>query len=441
MTAENVEAATVASVDALGRRRLALPAGVAFAGTSAAFAGLYLAAGAPTPILLLLQQRWGFPSWALTVAFASYAITLIAALLVTGRLSDHIGRRPVIIAALAVQVLAMLGFVFATNVGWVIVARSLQGLATGMATSAFTAAIIELAPSRFARLASIVTGTAAVAGLALGALFAGLAVQFSTSADGIVFVALAVVAALGLLVAVASPETSSVRAGAVRSLVPQASVPRSARGAFVAATPAIVGAWMLAALFLGLGPSVVLDVFHINSGAVDGATAFAEPAAAALAGFVLGGMVARKAIAFGALAVLLGTAIVVAGVFAASLMLFVAGGVVAGVGFGAIFSGALRAVTPLVLPHERAGVFAAVFTVAYLSFGLPAMVSGLLIGWFGLTGTVVGFGVAVMLAAAVGLAAQMRATSRERAARRPATGVDAAPCSLVVVTAGVPTAR
>lgn len=414
MTTDAPATAPTAVVD-IGLRRLALPRGIAFAGTSFAFAGLYLAAGAPTPILFLLQQHWGFPAWALTVAFATYAFALIASLLVVGKLSDHVGRRPVIAVALAVQVVAMIAFVFAPNIGWVIGARALQGIATGAATSAFTASVVELAPERFKRLGSIIVGTAAASGLGLGALFAGIVVQWSTDADAIVFTVLAIVAVLGLVIALLSPETSSPQPGALSALVPRVAVPRQARREFAAAAPGIVGAWMFASLFMGLGPTIVADVFHIDSGAVDGVTAFAAPAAAAITGFLLGGLTARRTVLIGGVAVLVGTAVIIGGIWGGSLPLFVGGGIIGGVGFGASFSGALRAMAPLAQPHERAGLFAAIYVAAYLAFGLPAIIGGLLIAPLGLLGTSIAYAVVIFAVAAVGTVAEATMARRERA--------------------------
>ena len=98
------------------------------------------------------------------------------------------------------------------------------------------------------------------------------------------------------------------------------------------------------------------------------------------------------------------------GVAARVLPLLWLGGVISGAGFGASFSGALRAITPLVEMHQRAGLFAAVYLVAYLSFGVPAIIAGLLVAPAGLLATVLGYGVAIILAASAGLAAQIRNT-------------------------------
>src|SRR5882672_6841027 len=75
----------------------------AFAGTALAFAAFFLAGGAPTPLLVFYQREWGFAPGVLTIAFAVYAIALLASLVVVGALSDHVGRRPVLIAAILVE--------------------------------------------------------------------------------------------------------------------------------------------------------------------------------------------------------------------------------------------------------------------------------------------------------------------------------------------------
>ncbi len=212
-------------------RRRASPA-LAFTGVTLSFLGLFLAAGAPSPLFRLEQQEWGFPVWLLTIAFAIYAIALLATLLVAGSLSDYIGRRPVLIGALGVEAGAMLIFLFAPNIGWVIAARTVQGIATGAGVSAFTAAAAEYAPARRKKLGVLASTVAPAAGLGLGALMAGLVVQFTAAPSSIIFIFLAVFFVLGMIVVIASGETVARRGGALRSLIPRMSVPRLARSEF-----------------------------------------------------------------------------------------------------------------------------------------------------------------------------------------------------------------
>ncbi|UFS59241.1 MFS transporter [Subtercola endophyticus] len=395
------------------RQRRSLPPTAAFVGTAAAFAALYLAAGAPTSLLVLFEKEWGFPAWVLTVAFAAYAIGLLVSLLIVGSLSDYLGRRPVLIASLALELVAMLMFVFASDITAVIVARVVQGIATGAATSALTASVVELAPERFKRLGAVIGGIAPAGGLGLGALFAGLAVQFTADADVVVFVTLSVVVALGLAVAFFSAETVGRQRGAVRSLVPRVSIPAAARAEFRATIPVLTGAWMLAGLFLGLAPTIIRDIFGIDSGLVNGVTVFIQPGAAAVAGLLLGGVLARRATLVGGVAVLVGAVIIVTSIGLGILPLMWVGALIGGSGFGASFSGSLRLVGPLAKPHQRAGLFAGVYLVSYLAFGVSVIIAGQLIAPLGLMTTVLAFGVAIVVVAGLGIGAQLRMQRRD----------------------------
>jgi hypothetical protein len=380
----------------------------AFVGTAVAFAGLYLAAGAPSPLFVQYQQEWGFPAGLLTIAFAAYAFALVVALLFFGSLSDFIGRRPVLIGALIVELGSMVMFLFAPSIGWIIAARVVQGLATGSATSAFSASLLELAPEKARKLAAIIGGAAPAGGLGLGALLAGVAVQFSNAASEIVFLGLAVVMALGAVVVLLSPETVSAQPGALRSLAPRILVPAAARRDFAGVVPVLLAGWMFSALFIGIAPTIVSGIFDIHSGLVEGATVFIAPGLAAISGFALGRVVPRTVLVIGGVAVSAGIATVVAGIGVEILPLVWIGGAVGGFGFGASLSGTLRLLGPFARPHQRAELFAAVFLVAYLSFGAPAIILGQLVAPLGLLAAVLGFGVATMLIAIVGIIAQVQ---------------------------------
>lgn len=141
--------------------------------------GLFLfAASAPTPLYGIYASRWGFTSAMLTVIFAVYAVALLATLLVAGSLSDAVGRRPVILSALAVQSLSMLAFLLADSLGLLLVARIGQGAATGLATAAVAAALIDHQPPTRSGLGPLLNAVTPMVGLALGSLVAGALVQY-----------------------------------------------------------------------------------------------------------------------------------------------------------------------------------------------------------------------------------------------------------------------
>ncbi|MGO4595954.1 MFS transporter [Leifsonia sp. 2TAF2] len=384
----------------------------AFTGAALAFVAVALAVGAPSPLFVLYEQEWGFQPWLLTVAFAIYAVTLLITLLIAGSLSDHIGRRPVLIGALALQVVAMLIFLFAPDIGWIIGARSVQGVATGAAMSTFTAALVELAPERHKKLGATIGSTAPVGGIAIGAFLTGLAVQFVPQPTTLVFVTLALLFVAGILVVVASPETVERRPGAVRSLIPRLLVPRAARREFVGAIPLFLATWMLAGLFIGLSPSILHGVFHLDSGLLNGAIVAVPPAVGALAGLLLTRAPARLTVVWSMAAILVGVAVAAVGIGAALLPLLFIGATVAGAGFGAGFSAMLRILAPLAPNDQRAELFAGVFLVSYLAYGVPALVAGELITVVGLLPTALGYSAAIAIAAVVALVVQAVKTRR-----------------------------
>jgi MFS family permease len=144
------------------RGRRALPRSVSFVVVAVVFIALSVAAAAPSPLLVVYQAEWGFPAWLLTLAFAIYTIALLLTLLVAGSLSDHIGRRVVMIAGLMLQLVAMTMFLFAPDIAVVIAARTVQGAAAGVASGAFAASLTDLAPSGNKRIGTTI-GTLAPA--------------------------------------------------------------------------------------------------------------------------------------------------------------------------------------------------------------------------------------------------------------------------------------
>src|SRR5947208_2283939 len=117
---------------------------MAFAAVTAVFMLFAAAASAPTPLYVVYQKEWGFTATTLTVIFAVYVVALIASLLVVGALSDHVGRRPVLAAAVTLEGAAFVLFLVAGGVTGLVVARATQGIATGMAFSTLGGTLVEL---------------------------------------------------------------------------------------------------------------------------------------------------------------------------------------------------------------------------------------------------------------------------------------------------------
>lgn len=389
-------------------RRPYVSRGVGFAGISAAMVAILVAAGAPTPLLPIYQHQWGFAPWVLTLAFGIYAFALLVSILVFGSLSDHVGRRPLMIAALGLDLVAMLIFLAAPDVGWIIAARIVQGVATGAASSALSAAVVELAPERFKKLGAQMTSMAPLGGLAIGALFAGLLAEFAANAAFEVWFALAVVMAAGTVFAVFTPETATRKPGAVKALNPRISLPRQVRRLYWTTVPGIVGGFTTMTLFMGLVPALLVAVFGVRSPIVGSLLAFVALGAGTAASAFSSGVKAPRLRFAGTSAMVAGAVLFVGSIGATSLPLLWAAAVVGGAGIGASFAGATRGLVPEVAPHERAGLFTAIFFVGYLAMGTSAIVAGIFIGVAGAAATAVGFGVFNAVVTLIGLIAIAR---------------------------------
>ncbi|MDN3054885.1 MFS transporter [Streptomyces sp. SRF1] len=331
----------------------------------------------PTPLYSLYQREFGFSSLMVTVIFAVYAMGVIAALLLFGHVSDFIGRRPVLLAALVLSAASAVCFLLADGLPQLFTGRVLSGLSAGLATGAATVTVIELAPPHRRRGATLLATAANLGGLGLGPLLAGVLAQYAPAPLRLVFVvdlALVAVAAAGVL---ALPET--VRTRHRPPLRPQRMrVPREMRSTFTAAAMAGFAGFATLGLFTSVSPTFLSEVEGERDHAVAGAVVFSV-FAASIAGQTLGRRLGPGWSLPGGCAVLVaGMAAIAASLATASLALLVLGAVVAGAGQGLSFHAAVRVVTGSSPADRRAEVTSALFVLMYLAISIPVIGVGAL---------------------------------------------------------------
>lgn len=382
--------------------RWQLPPAAAFPLLAILLFAFFVAGSAPSPLFVVFQQQWDFSPALLTVAFAIYAIALLASLLVAGSLSDHIGRRPVVFTALLLQAGAMLTFLLAEGIGGIIAARIVQGIATGMVGGALTAAVVEAAPAAQKRLGAMIGSVSPLAGLAVGALLTGIAVKFTLHPVPLVFGVLVAICVVGAVATLFLPESVTPRPGALASLVPRISVPVQARAEFVRGVPTMLAVWSLAGLYLSLVPSVLQQIFGIHDGIVNGLAIAAFFGLGAASPTLLRRFSPVRMSAIGMSLLAVGAGLVVLSLVTRSVALFFAGTALAGFGGGSAFSAQVQTLAPMAQPHQRAELFSALYAISYLAFSVPAMLAGRLIAPLGLPATVEGYAALVLAVAALG---------------------------------------
>jgi MFS family permease len=358
-----------------GRRHLSETG--AFWAYAATYAMFMFAAAAPTPLYGVYAQRFGFSPLTLTVIFAVYAIVLLGALLVVGRLSDHLGRKPVILASVAVEIVAMLAFISASSTATLLIGRVLQGVATGAALGALSAGIIEFGSAVSAGTAPMVTSSSPSFGLAAGAVVAGALVQYAPAPLTLVYwVMTAAFIAAGLFVATA-PEPGTHRPGALASLKPVATVPAHVRPAFLSAAPTTIAGWALNGFNLSLLPTLVSQLTHTTNHLWGGFAVFTLTFVAGAAAVLFRSVGVRKVMAISAAGLLAGSLLFAAAIATSDVPLFFAGALIAGFGFGLSLLGGIRSISGAAHTHERGGVLAAFYILTYLAFSVPVVAAGI----------------------------------------------------------------
>ncbi|MEU8298085.1 MFS transporter [Micromonospora sp. NPDC048909] len=363
---------------------------------------------APTPLYGTYQTNWHFSPITTTVVFAIYAVAVLATLLTFGKLSDHVGRRPVLFVAIAVQMISLVIFIFANGVPTLLAARIVQGLAAGAATGAIGAAMLDINRARGTLANSIAPGI----GTGGGALLSALLVQFLPAPTRLVYVVLLVILLIQCVGVALMPETISPTKGALQSLRPDVKLPRNVRGPILVVAPVLFAAWSLAGFFGSLGPALVRAIGP-TSIVFGGVALFVLAGISSITVLVMRNAPARTLMLTGIAALIVGMVVTMVSINTDSVGLFFLGVAISGIGFGGGFQGSLKTVMPLVEAHERASVFSLLYIVCYAGLGLPAVVAGFLVVYGGgLPRTADEYTIGVIVLAAIALLGLRGATRR-----------------------------
>ncbi|MFE9833653.1 MFS transporter [Streptomyces sp. NPDC005551] len=388
---------------------------------------LLAASSAPTPLYPHYQAQWQLSALDITVVFSAYALALLIALLTSGTLSDHVGRRPVLLGALAVQVASMALFATADGLTTLIGARVLQGIATGAATSAAGAALLDLEdPARPGRPA-LANSIAPVTGMAAGVLAATLMVRFAPVPAITVYAALIAVFAAQAIALVSTSETVRRRPGALRSMRPHLALPSVAAHALLLNGAGVVAVWALGGFYSSLGPGFTRLISPDGPEYAGGLVFFTLTAVAAPTVYFTRRMRADVSALLGSCAVIPAAVLTLGALFLADPVLVFTGAALAGFGFGAVSQGALRAVVDSVPAREKGGTLASYYVLSYLAMSLPAIGAGALTAGFGLRAAALAHAGCVAVLATVAVATltaplrSRRRTPSEDAHSRPAT--------------------
>lgn len=358
------------------------------------------ASGTPSPIYGVYARVWGLSPAVLTLVYAVYAFGVLTTLVVAGRISDDVGRRPVLLTALATIALMTIPFMLARSVAWLLVARAIQGVATGAVMSTASAAMLDLHPRRDPAGVGRANGIVSNVGIGLGVLVSSALVQLAPAPRVLPYAAMLLLVILGWVGVFFMPEPVNGRKR-LRLTVERPSVPPVVRRQFLLAALAAVASWSIGGLFLALGPDLTSTILQNDNVLLSGLPIIVLAGVGALSQVFFARIPAWKAASRGSVALATGVLAIVAAAAAGSSPLLFTGSAVAGLGFGLAFTGGLRALTAVIPGEHRAAVMAAFYVVAYVAISIPAVAAGFLTGPLGLDTTFEIFGSMVAVVALV----------------------------------------
>ncbi|WAL69292.1 MFS transporter [Amycolatopsis cynarae] len=365
---------------------------------------VFVLSNAPTPLYVLWQRSLGFSSGVLTAVFACYIAGLLGALLVAGVVSDRIGRKPVLLPAIALAMLACVLFATAASVIVLALARLLAGIAVGATVSAGMAAVTDVAGPERKRTAALASSAAMVLGAGSGPLLAGVLSQTLPGPTVVPFAVDAVLLASAFAVVARLPLARPATGSGPRVWLRIPSVDPRGRTAVLLGIAVFAPGITSTSFVLALGPSVLAQLLGAGNRIVAGTLAFVMFLAATGVQFAVRRLGVRAILTVGALSTVAGMVMLVLSVRLASVPLLAVAAVLAGSGQGMGQFGGLTLISASVPSTRLAEANAAQNIGGYLPAAVLPLAAGFLSDAAGLpTGTTV-FAAVVATAALAGAA-------------------------------------
>lgn len=330
--------------------------------------------GVPAPLYGIYEREWHLSPLTTTVVFAVYAVAALVAVLVSGRISDVVGRKPVLLGAFATMIAGLIVFVFADTVPMLVLARAMHGLAVGATVVAGAAALLDLRPERGARSGQL-TGVAFNVGMAVAILGSALLAQYAPNPLRTPYVVISVVCLIVGVAVLALREPHAARvAGRIRIARP--AVPAEIRGDFWFSALGVMAAWSVLGVLLSLYPSLAAEQTGIHNLVFGGVVVASTALSAALVQLFATRIPARTAAILGDIGMAAALLLTIPALATHSWVAVVGIGVVLGATFGLGFGGSLRHLSNVVPEHKRGETMSAYYLAAYTAMALPTVIAG-----------------------------------------------------------------
>jgi len=358
----------------------------------------FAAVGSTIPLFNIYRAEEGFTNAGISLTVVAYSSAALTTLLVLGRLSSHVGRRPTSMASLCLLLLGCLLLLNVHGIGILIAGRGLMGLGAGLASSSLTSYVVDAAPARPAWLASVASSQTVLLGLAVGALGSGALVQFGPWPRELIFMVSACFLLLCVAVVAASPETATPTPGVWRALRPRVRVPTRVRHLLPVAAAVFLATWATGSFYQAFVPALVENQLHSRSPLVIGLVFAAYMGPSAPGASLSGRFTSAAGQRFGMVLFLAGWIGIITAIATGALVLFITATIVAGGSQGIAVSAATRGLLHGSNLADRAPIFSVIYLLCYSSAAVPALISGELSNTFSLRQIALAYGALALIA-------------------------------------------
>ena len=330
--------------------------------------------GVPAPLYGIYETTWHLSPLSTTIVFAVYAFAALAAVLVSGRISDVVGRKPVLVGAIIAMIVGLGVFLVADNMALLLVARTIHGAAVGSIVVAAAAALLDLRPLHGLRSGQL-SGVSFNIGMTVAIVGSSVLAQYAPHPLRTPYAVVAVVCVIvGVgVIALREPHTSR-SAGPIR--ISRPAVPQEIRSDFWFSALGAMASWSVLGVLLSLYPSLAAHQTHIDNllfaGGVVGVTAFA----AALAQLAATRVPAQRAAIIGDIGMAVTLALTVPALLTHSPPLVFVAAALLGATFGLGFGGSLRHLSTVVPADKRGETMSAFYVLAYTAMAIPTILAG-----------------------------------------------------------------
>jgi MFS family permease len=351
--------------------------------SAVAFAFLIVTAFAtlPSPLYGLYRTRDNLSAFTITIVYAIFAASTIAALLAVRSIAVRIGRRGVMLAAVATMMAAAVLLAAWNDLPGLLLGRLLTGVSVGLAGGTAIVYLIELRlradPQASAVRARTIGTSVSVGALGIGPLIAGLLAQWVRWPLTVPYLLLVALGAIALIGLAAAPETGAPAPRATPGTRPAG--PRRAVRLPIPAAAVTLTAFAANGLFAGLSGLFLATTLHQPSHALSGATLFVVFSAGVASQLATVRLRASLVLGLGTVSMLVGLVLLVTAVrlSAPSLALFLIGGALIGAGAGAVFKGTTGIVLEASAPQDRLAMTSALLIALYIGLSVPVIGAGI----------------------------------------------------------------